>query len=335
MEELFFIFLSKFHLFFPFVLFFFFLFKSIFLVKQAESIIIERLGKYHRTLHSGLNFIIPFIDSPRETTWTMVFKDQISKKSIYINNSFYLIDLRENVYEFPKQHVITKDNVSIEIDSILYYQIFDSYRAIYCVSNLTQAIEKLTQTTLRNIIGSMDLDSTLSSRDFINEKLRIILDEAADKWGVHINRVELQDVNPPKEIQHAMEKQMRAERDRRAIILEFEGKKQAAILDAEGEKQSAILKAKGLAESIFIKAEAEAKSKVEIAKAEAESIELIKKCFDKKDLSMKYLIAEKYIQSFSELSKGDKTKTIIIPYENSTLLSSISYIKELFEENKK
>ena len=169
--------------------------------------------------------------------------------------------MRESVYDFPKQNVITKDNVTMEISALLYYQITDPKAAMYEVSNLPEAIEKLTQTTLRNVIGAMDLDQTLVSRDYINEKLRLILDEASDKWGVKVNRVELQEVNPPADIRHAMEKQMRAERDRRALILEAEGFKAAAILKAEGVLESDVLQAKGHAQARIITAESEARCK--------------------------------------------------------------------------
>jgi regulator of protease activity HflC (stomatin/prohibitin superfamily) len=214
--------------------------RATYLVRQAEVILVERLGKFRLTLRSGLHFIIPFIDKPRKVLWTFV-KEDPTRRHVYRYSEYVeRIDLREAVYDFPKQNVITKDNVTIEINALLYYQVTDPKRAVYEVANLPQAIEKLTQTTLRNIVGSLDLDETLSSRDQINEKLRLILDDATDKWGVKVNRVELQEVNPPEDIRVAMEKQMRAERDRRATILEAEGMKRAAVLDAEGEKEARV-----------------------------------------------------------------------------------------------
>jgi len=197
------------------------------IVQQSETMVIERLGRYNRTLPSGINIIWPIFDRPREIIWRFVKQDiNLSGKSIITNRPITKLDLRETVYEFPKQNVITKDNVGTEINAIIYFQIVDPVKAVYEISNLPDAIEKLTQTTLRNVIGEMDLDQTLTSRDTINGKLRTVLDDAGHKWGVKVNRVELQDINPPQEIRAAMEKQMRAERDKRAKVLEAEGEKQ-------------------------------------------------------------------------------------------------------------
>ena len=200
------------------------------IIQQSQTMIIERLGKYHRTLSSGINIIIPIIDQPRKIIWRYVREDFEGRKIVNFKSKDR-IDLRETVYDFPKQNVITKDNVGTEINALLYFQIMDPNKALYEIENLPDAIEKLTQTTLRNVIGEMDLDETLTSRDTINSKLRIILDDATNKWGVKVNRVELQDINPPRDIRDAMEKQMRAERDRRAKILEAEGSKKAMILE--------------------------------------------------------------------------------------------------------
>jgi len=196
------------------------------IVQQSETIIIERLGRYNRTLKSGINIIWPIIDKPRDITWRYVI-DAIDGRKYVKFRTKSRIDLRETVYDFPRQNVITKDNVGVEINALLYFQIMDPVKAIYEIENLPDAIEKLTQTTLRNVIGELELDETLTSRDTINNKLRLILDEASNKWGVKVNRVELQDINPPEDIRQAMEKQMRAERDRRANILEAEGLKRA------------------------------------------------------------------------------------------------------------
>ncbi len=308
------------------------LFQSLILVHQAERVIIERLGKFDRILNPGLHFIIPFIERKRYNLWTFLYFSYTKKYETF-SRYFYRIDVRESVYEFPKQNVITKDNVMMEINALLYYQIIDVKAAVYEVSNLPEAIEKITQTTLRNVIGSLDLDESLISRDQINTKLRIILDEATDKWGVKINRVELQEVNPPRDIQIAMEKQMRAERDRRAIILEAEGSKRAAILTAEGEKESQVLKAQGQAQSQLIAAQAEAESRLTIIQAEAESIQKIKAAHPHAD-PIQYLTALKYIQSLPEMTKGTDNKLIIVPYEAAGLANSVASIKKIFTEIK-
>ena len=221
----------------------------------------------------------------------------------------------------------------MEINALLYYQVTDPKAAVYEVANLPEAIEKLTQTTLRNVIGSMDLDETLVSRDQINERLRLILDEASDKWGVKVNRVELQDVRPPEDIRQAMEKQMRAERDRRAVMLEAEGKKGAAILDAQGMQESNVLRAQGEADSQRIRADGEAEARITLAKAEAEAIELIKKTVPNAD-PLAYLIAMQYIKTLPELTKGKNDKLVVIPYEASSLMGTLSSMKALFEHTK-
>lgn len=306
----------------------FFLLASVKLVKQAEVIVVERLGKFERLLGPGLHVIIPFLESPRSVTWTFVIPAG-SRDYYHVSRTFSRIDLRESVYDFPKQNVITKDNVTMEINALLYYQITDVKAAVYEVFNLPQAIEKLTQTTLRNVIGSLDLDESLVSRDAINERLRVILDEATDKWGVKVNRVELQEVNPPRDIREAMEKQMRAERDRRAIILESEGKKRSAILEAEGIKESKVLKARGEADSRVIAANAEAEAKLKIAQAEAESLKVIQQSIPSADPAQ-YMVALKYIKALPELTKGQNNKLIVVPYESQSLISSLSSMKEMF-----
>jgi|GEM_PF-48068 len=213
--------------------------KGIRIIQQSEVMIIERLGRYHKTLHSGINIIIPIIDQPRSILWR--YTQEIPGAGVVVRHvSKERIDLRETVYDFPKQNVITRDNIVTEINALIYFQIMDPVRSVYEISNLPQAIEKLTQTSLRNVIGDLDLDQTLTSRDTINSRLREILDEATNKWGVKVNRVELQDINPPRDIRDAMEKQMRAERDKRAMILEAEGTKQSQILHAEGQMEAQI-----------------------------------------------------------------------------------------------
>jgi regulator of protease activity HflC (stomatin/prohibitin superfamily) len=238
------------------------------------------------------------------------------------SQTLYRIDLREAVYDFPKQNVITKDNVTMEINALLYYQITDPRAAVYEVNNLPLAIEKLTQTTLRNVIGSMDLDSSLVSRDEINARLREILDEATDKWGVKVNRVELQEVNPPADIRHAMEKQMRAEREKRETILQSEGKKRAAILEAEGVQEARVLEAQGQAEARLI-----------VTQAEAKAIALITQALPQNDPTA-YLIAMEYIKVMPEMMKGKDDKLVVIPYEATGLMGSLAGMKKVFESVK-
>lgn len=305
-----------------------FILSSIYMVRQAEALVIERFGRFDRILGPGMHFVAPFISRPRKVYWSFVISED-GKRYYREARTVDRIDLRESVYDFPKQNVITKDNVTMEINALLYYQITDPKAAVYEVSNLPEAIEKLTQTTLRNVIGSMDLDASLVSRDVVNEKLRLILDEATDKWGVKINRVELQEVNPPIDIRHAMEKQMRAERDRRATILESEGKKRAAILEAEGEQESQVLRAQGAAQAAVIQATAEAESRFKIVEAEAQAIALIKGQLPEGD-PLPYLIAMQYIKALPEVTKGTEGKTVVIPYEMGTLAGSITSMQQIF-----
>lgn len=220
---------------------------AIVIIPQSETKIIERLGKYYATLKPGINIIIPFIDRAK------VICTLVRGRYVYSNN----IDLREQVYDFDKQNVITKDNIQMQINALLYFQIVDPFKAVYEINNLPNAIEKLTQTTLRNIIGEMELDQTLTSRDTINTKLRGVLDDATNKWGIKVNRVELQDIIPPQSVLQAMEKQMQAERDKRATILTSEGKKQADILRSEGEKAATINRAEADKQQAILRAEGE------------------------------------------------------------------------------
>jgi len=302
------------------------------IVQQSEVIIIERLGKYSRTLTSGINIIWPIIDKPREITWRYVVEEMEGQKQIRFKQKSK-IDLRETVYDFPKQNVITKDNVNIQINALLYFQIMEPVKAIYEIENLPDAIEKLTQTTLRNVIGELELDESLSSRDTINTKLRSILDDATNKWGVKVNRVELQDIAPPADIMEAMEKQMRAERDRRAAVLEAEGRKKAKILEAEGIKESEIKKAEGEKQSDILKAEGQAQARVKTAEAEAEAIKLVTNAIGSKNGDpINYLIATKYIDTLQEMVSGQDNKTIYMPFEATGVLSSLGGIKELLNQ---
>uniref|UniRef100_A0A2B4R8S9 Tail-specific protease n=1 Tax=Stylophora pistillata TaxID=50429 RepID=A0A2B4R8S9_STYPI len=244
------------------------------------------------------------------------------------------IDLRETVYDFPSQNVITKDNVNVQINALLYFQVMDPVKAVYEIENLPDAIEKLTQTTLRNVVGELELDESLSSRDIINSKLKSILDDATNKWGVKVNRVELQDINPPEDIKEAMEKQMRAERDRRAAVLEAEGEKKSKILEAEGFRESEIKKAEGQKQSEILKAEGEAIARIKISEAEAKAIKIVSEAIDpaRKGDSVNYLIATKYIETLEEMVKGKDNKTVYIPFEATSVLSSLGGIKELLKK---
>ena len=302
--------------------------KGVIIVQQAEVVIIEFLGKYSRTLESGLNFIIPILEASRGVAWKTTQKGFDGQTYSYIKEKTK-IDLRESVFDFPRQSVITKDNVSISINALLYFQIVDPKSAVYEIQNLPEAIEKLTQTTLRNLVGQLDLDETLVSRDKINIELRAILDEATNKWGVKINRVELQDIIPPADIQNAMEKQMKAERDRRAVILEAEGLKKSAILKAEGEKEAAINQAEGMKQAKVLKAEGFAQARLIEADAEKEAIRRIAEAFNHQGQPDKYLIAMKYLESLKEIASGKDNKVVYMPYEATGILSSIDGIKQM------
>ena len=304
------------------------------IIQQSETMVIERLGRYHRTLSPGINVIWPIFDVPRSIEWRFI-KTDVNGNTIVRKDTVTRIDLRETVYDFPSQSVITRDNVGIEINALLYFQITDPKRAVYEIANLPDAVEKLTQTTLRNVIGELDLDHTLTSRDTINNKLRTILDEASDKWGVKVNRVELQDITPPKDVITAMEKQMRAERDRRAAILEAEGRKQAAILEAEGIRQSEINKAEGLKQSLILKATGEAEARVKVAEAEAEAITRVTKAImESGGNPTTYLIALKYIETMKEMVSGKENKVVYMPYEASALIGSVGSIRDMFDQSK-
>ena len=295
--------------------------KSLVIIPQSETKIIERFGKYYATLRPGINIIIPFIDRAKEIVAV--------RRGRYIYTDS--IDLREQVYDFDKQNVITKDNVQTQINALLYFQIVDPFKAVYEINNLPNAIEKLTQTTLRNIIGELELDQTLTSRDTINTKLRAVLDDATNKWGIKVNRVELQDITPPESVLQAMEKQMQAERNKRATILTSEGEKAAAILKSEGEKTAIINKAEADKQMAILNAEGEAQARIRKAEAEAIAIEKITEAVGKSTNPANYLLAQKYIQMLQEVATGDKTKTVYLPYEATNLMGSIGGIKDLFK----
>lgn len=292
------------------------------IIPQSETRIIERLGRYHATLKPGVNIIIPFVDRAKDIVAL------VRGRYVYTNN----IDLREQVYDFPKQNVITKDNVQTEINALLYFQIVDPFKAVYEINNLPNAIEKLTQTTLRNIIGELELDETLTSRDTINTKLRVVLDDATNKWGIKVNRVELQDITPPESVLTAMEKQMQAERNKRATILTSEGKKASDILQSEGEKMATINRAEAEKQQAILKAEGEAQARIRKAEAEAIAIQKITEAVGKSTNPANYLLAQKYIMMLQQVAEGDKTKTVYLPYEATNLMGSIGGIKDLFKE---
>jgi len=302
------------------------------IVPQSETRIIERLGKFHKVLPSGINIIWPILDKPREMFYRTVVKDYSG--NTYVRNRLTSrIDLREQLIDFPPQSVITKDNVMTQINAILYYQIMDPIKAMYEIANLPDAIEKLTQTTLRNVIGELEFDETLTSRDTINSRLRDVLDDATNKWGVKVNRVEVQDITPPASVKDAMEQQMQAEREKRAKVLRAQGEKEAAILESEGEKASRINQADAEKQTKILKAEGEAQAKIAIANAEAEAIRLVAEAIGKTDISpANYMIAEKYIAALKEMVTGKDTKTVYMPYDASAALGSIGSIKELFEK---
>lgn len=304
--------------------------KGVIIVQQAEVVIIERLGKFEKILQSGLNFIFPILDSPRGMNWRVTQKGLDGSTYTYIKERTR-IDLREAVYDFPRQNVITKDNVSISINAIIYFQIIDPKSATYEIQNLSDAIEKLTQTTLRNLVGQLDLQETLVSRDKINQELRAILDDATNKWGVKVNRVELQDITPPIDIQQAMDKQMKAERDKRAAILEAEGQKQAAILKAEGDKLSQINRAEGDKQSAILRAEGDAQARVINATAEGNAIKIVVDSIDDKGKPDQYLIAMKYLDTLKSITAGENNKIVYMPYEATGILSSVDGIKEMFK----
>ena len=274
-------------------------------VPQAKAYVIERLGSYYTTWQNGLHVKIPFID-------------RVSRQ----------VTLKEIVKDFDPQPVITKDNVTMQIDTVVYFQITDPKLYTYGVDQPISAIENLTATTLRNIIGELELDQTLTSRDIINSKMRSILDEATDSWGIKVNRVELKNIFPPREIQEAMEKQMRAERERRESILKAEGEKRSSILIAEGEKESAILRAEAEKQSQIKKAEGEAEAILKIKQAEAEGIELIKKAgADEK------VIALKSLEALSNIANGNSTK-IIVPSDLSNIATLGTTVKEMLKNDK-
>ena len=299
----------------PFVSFAFFilvlfalvtLFKAVKIVPQKKVMVVERLGKFFKAAEPGLNIILPFVDSVRAT-----------------------LDLREQITPIEPQSVISRDNVTMEVDAVIYYVIMDAVRATYEVQDLKWGIEQLTLSALRNVIGSLDLDHTLSSRDNINTQIRAALDVSTQPWGIKVLRVELKNINPPNEIKLTMEKQMTAERTRRAVVTTAEGEKAAAILRAEGEKQSSIVSAEGEKQSAILAAEGLAEAKLKTASAEAQAIQLITQAIGSAGNPTEYLIAQKYLDSLNEIARN-ANKTVFLPYEATGVMGSLGGLKELW-----
>jgi len=294
--------------------------KTIKIVPQSSVLLIERLGRFHRIAASGLNIIVPFFEAPRAVYWTNV------------RPGTTFIDSREQFIDLPPQSVISRDNVMITVDSVVYWQITDPVKATYEVNDLVGSIVQLTFTGMRSVIGKLDLDHTLSSRDQINNELRLILDEATDKWGVKVTRVDIKNITPPEDVRITMEKQMTAERNRRALILTAEGDKQAAITRAEGEKQAAITRSEGNKQSAILDAEGAAQARLTSASAEAQAIAQIAGVVGNPEQTTQYLITARYIESLRDMTRTQNSKVIFMPMETSTMLSSIGAIKEVFSE---
>ncbi|MFN7914131.1 MAG: SPFH domain-containing protein [Vicinamibacterales bacterium] len=286
----------------------FVLFRTIQIVPQKQVKIVERLGKYHRTAEAGLNTIVPFLDSIRET-----------------------IDLREQITKIEPQPVITRDNVTMEVDAVIYFVIVDPVRATYEVQNLRWGLEQLTLSALRNVIGQLDLDHTLASRDTTNAQLRAALDTATQQWGVKVMRIELKNITPPEEIRLTMEKQMTAERTRRAVVTTAEGEKSSAILRAEGQKQSAIVTAEGSKQAAILAAEGQAAARLRVAQAEAQAIQMVAQAIGGAGNPAQYLIAQRYLESLNSIAAG-ADKLVFMPYEASGALASLGGIKELLTQ---
>jgi regulator of protease activity HflC (stomatin/prohibitin superfamily) len=281
------------------------LLQAIKIVPQKQVKIIERLGKFHRTAEAGLNTILPFLDSVRDT-----------------------IDLREQITKIEPQPVITRDNVTMEVDAVIYSVIVDPVRATYEVQNLRWGLEQLTLSALRNVIGQLDLDHTLASRDTTNAQLRAALDTATQQWGVKVMRIELKNITPPEEIRLTMEKQMTAERTRRAVVTTAEGEKASAILRAEGQKQSQIVTAEGSKQAAILAAEGQAEARLRVAQAEAQAIQMVAQAIGTAGNPAQYLIAQRYLESLNAIASG-ADKVVFLPYEASGIMASLGGIREL------
>lgn len=294
--------------------------KTIRIVPQATVMLVERLGRFDKVASGGLNILVPFLDRPRAVYWTNTRPGMTS------------IDLREQYIDLPPQPVITRDNVTIHVDSVVYWQITDPVKAVYEMNDLVGGIVQLTITGMRSVMGEMDLDHTLSNRDAINAKLRLILDEATDKWGVKVTRVDVKNINPPEDVRITMEKQMTAERNRRALVLQAEGDRQAAITRAEGEKQAAVTRAEGEKQSAILAAEGAAQARQRNAQGEAEAIALIAEAMHDHGNPAEYLITTRYIESLRDMTRTNNSKVIFMPVETSAMLASVGAIKEVFSQ---
>jgi regulator of protease activity HflC (stomatin/prohibitin superfamily) len=294
--------------------------KTIRIVPQATVMLVERLGRFDKVASSGLNILVPFLDRPRAVYWTNARPGVTS------------IDLREQYIDLPPQPVITRDNVTIHVDSVVYWQITDPVKAVYEMNDLVGGIVQLTITGMRAVMGDMDLDHTLSQRDQINAKLRIILDEATDKWGVKVTRVDVKNINPPEDVRITREKQMTAERNRRALVLQAEGDRQAAITRAEGEKQAAVTRAEGEKQSAILAAEGAAQARLRNAEAEAEAIARVSQVMLDHGNPAQYLITTRYIESLRDMTRTNNSKVIFMPVETSAMLSSVGAIKEVLAQ---
>ncbi len=291
--------------------------KAVRIVPQSSVLLIERLGKFSRVANTGLNMLMPFVEAPRTVFWTNSRPGMTS------------IDLREQYIDLPPQPVITRDNVTINVDSVVYWQITDPVKAVYEITDLVGGIVQLTITGMRSVMGEMDLDHTLSNRDQINSKLQMILDEATDKWGVKVTRVDVKNINPPEDVRITMEKQMTAERNRRALVLQAEGDKQAAIARADGEKQASIMRAEGQKQSAILEAEGAANARLKAAEAEASAISQIAQAIGDRGQTTNYLITSRYIDSLRDMTKSNNSKVIFMPTETSNVLSAVGSIKEI------
>src|SRR6267142_3670803 len=294
--------------------------KTIRIVPQATVMLVERLGRFDKVASSGLNILVPFLDKPRAVYWTNTRPGITS------------IDLREQYIDLPPQPVITRDNVTIHVDSVVYWQITDPVKAVYEMNDLVGGIVQLTITGMRAVMGDMDLDHTLSQRDQINGKLRLILDEATDKWGVKVTRVDVKNINPPDDVRITMEKQMTAERTRRALVLQAEGERQAAITRAEGEKQAAVTRAEGEKQSAILAAEGAAEARQRNAQGEAQAIALVAEAMHEHGNPAQYLITTRYIESLRDMTRTNNSKVIFMPVETSAMLASVGAIKEVLSQ---
>lgn len=281
------------------------LFKSIRIVPQKQAMIVERLGKFHTAADAGLNVIIPFIDSVRA-----------------------IVDLREQITQIEPQPVITRDNVTMAVDAVIYYTVINPVQATYEVQNLLRGLEQLTLSALRNVFGAMDLDHTLTSRDTINTQLRAALDAATGPWGVKIMRVELKNITPPEDVRVTMEKQMAAERNRRAVVTTAEGEKASAILRAEGSRQAQVINAEATKQMMILAAEGEAEARMKVAQAEAQAIQVVTQALGQLGNPSQYLIAQKYLESLNQIAKNAQ-KVVFMPFEANAAMGALGSVKEL------